>query len=182
MERALRAHSPAPDLQLGIPGFRFADLHDPFRLAELTFAFDQFLREADAPLFARYQAHRDGTARLRGPAESELLIELGGQVSRFVARLFGVEKECAALRDAAGRDAPIFRVKREFVQRRVFRKGAKDRPHADELAALDAQVRPLLLAAARRDPRASIAKDDPELLFALVVATLLDAERAQPAS
>ena len=42
--------------------------------------------------------------------------------------------------------------------------------------------RPLLGAAARRDPRASLAKDDAELLVAVVIDTLLSAERARPAS
>ena len=182
MEPAVLAKPPAPELPLGIEGFRYADLHDARRLADLTFAFDGFLRAADAALFARYAAHRDGSAALRGPDESELLLEVGAHVSRFVARLFGVEKEMARLREAAGRDGPLFRVKRDFIQRRVFKKGAKDRPHAGDFAALDARVAPLLGAAARRDPRASLAKDDAELLVAVVIDTLLSAERALPAS
>jgi hypothetical protein len=180
MDSVVLAQPPATDLSLGIPGFRYSDLHDPARLAALTRAFDDFLRAADADLFARYQAHR--VSPLRGPEESELLLQLGSQVSRFLGQLFGVEKELSRLRDAAGRDAPLFRVKRDFVQRRVFKKGAKDRPQASDFAALDAQVRPLLGAAAQRDPRASLASADPELLLALVLDTLLDAASAQPAS
>ncbi|HEY5677043.1 MAG TPA: pyridine nucleotide-disulfide oxidoreductase, partial [Myxococcales bacterium] len=173
MERhALLAHPPSSDRPLGIPGFRYSDLHDPARLADLTAAFDAFLRSADEPLFSRYDAHRGGSARLRGAAESELLLQVGAQVSRFVARLFEVEEDFAALREAAGRDAPIFRVKREFVQRRVFRKGARDRPHADDFAALDARVRPLLGAAS----------SDPELEVARLIEGLLEAERAQAGS
>ena len=182
MEPAKLSPPPSPDLHLGFPGFRFADLHDAARLADLTRAFDDSLRSADAALFARYDAHRSGAARERGPAESELLLEVGAHVSRFLARLFGAEKELGKLREAAGRDAPIFRVKREFVQRRVFKKGAKDRPTVADFPALDCQVRPLLDAAGKRDPRASSARDDPELLVASVIDTLLGAERAQPAS
>jgi NADPH-dependent glutamate synthase beta subunit-like oxidoreductase/NAD(P)H-flavin reductase len=180
--RAVLAQPPSSDLPLGIPGFRYADLHHTARLADLTRAFDDFLRAADAKLFARYDAHRAGSAPQRGPGESELLLEVGAQLSRFVGRLFGVEQDLQRLRDAAGRDAPIFRVKREFVQRRVFRKGAKDRPHASDFAALDARVSPLLAAAAARDPRASAAGADLELRVAVVIDTLLDAEGAQPAS
>ena len=159
MERhALLAHPPSSDLPLGIPGFRYSDLHDSSRLAQLTAAFDDFLRAEDGPLFSRYDAHRGGGAPLRGPEESELLLEVGAHLSRFVARLFNAEDDFAALRDAAGRDAPIFRVKREFVQRRVFKKGARDRPHADDFAGLDARVQPLLAAArsgrGSRRPRA----------------------------
>ncbi|MCA1829513.1 MAG: FAD-dependent oxidoreductase [Myxococcales bacterium] len=168
------------ELQLGVYGFRYADLHDAARLADLTRAFEDFLRAADGALFARYEAHKATPSR--GPAESELLIELGAHLSRFVGKLFGVERELARLRESAGRDGPIFRVKRDFVQRRVFKKGAKDRPHANDFAALDARVRPLLDAAARRDPRASLARDDRELLVATVIDTLLDAEKAVSAS
>ena len=168
----------AQDLPLGIPGFRQSDLHDVARLAELTRSFEEFLRAADAALFARYEAHR--ARPLRGPEESELLIDLGGQLSRFVGQLFGVSAPLARLRESAGREAPLFRVKREFVQRRVFRKGAQQRPDVADFAALDAQVQPLLAAAARRDPRAPPA--DAELLFAQVVDTLLDAANAAPAS
>jgi NADPH-dependent glutamate synthase beta subunit-like oxidoreductase/NAD(P)H-flavin reductase len=177
MERhAVLAHPPSSDLPLGIPGFRYSDLHHAARLADLTAAFDESLRSADGPLFSRYDAHRAGTGRLRGAEESELLLRVGAHLSRFVARLFGVEDDFAALREAAGRDAPIFRVKREFVQRRVFKKGAKDRPHADDFAALDAQAQPLLAAArCGRSP-------DSELEVAQLIDALLDAERARPGS
>ena len=162
---------------LGIPGFTWNDLHDPHRLADLTRAFDDEVRAADGELSARYEAHRAGP-RLNGPAESDLLIELAGHLSRFVGRLFGVTAEQARLRDESGRDAPIFRVKRDFIQRRVFKKGAANRPALADKASLDAQVEPLLAAALQRDPRASRAAGDPELATALVLDTLLDAERA----
>jgi len=182
MEPSVLAQPPAPELQLGVAGFRYSDLHDAARLAELTRAFDESLRAADAELFARYDAHRSGDKRLRGPEESELLLQLGAHLSQFLGRMFGVTAELQKLREAAGREAPLFRVKRDFVQRRVFKKGAKDRPHATDFAALDAQVRPLLAAAVKRDPRVSIARADDEFVVALVIDTLLDAEKAPPAS
>src|SRR5712672_106801 len=159
--------------RLGIPGFSYPDLHDAQRLADLTAAFDRHLHAADAELFARFEQHR--LAPLSGPAEGDLLVAVSGHLSRFVGQLFGVLGEQALQRDAAGRDAPLFRVKREFVQRRVFRKGAANRPALDEFPALEDQVQPLLVAAASRDPRVSTAAGDPELVLALVIETLLDA-------
>lgn len=164
-----------PRFQPGIPGFSWADLHDPVRLAALTAAFDDRVAEDDPALFAAYAAHRAGSARLAGPAESDLLVRLAAHVSRFLGRLFGVEEELAALRGAAGRDAVLFRVRTAFVQRRVFKKGALGRPGPDALPSLDAEVAPLLAAAARLAPEAA---GDPELLAARLVDLLLSAERA----
>ncbi len=163
-------------LELGIPGFSYADLHDPLRLPALTAAFDAALEASDAELFSRYRDHRAGAARQEGPAESALLIELAGHVSRFVGQLFGVSSQLQVLRDAAGRDVPLFRIKRDFVQRRVFKKGA-ERTKAEEFPALDAQVQVLLEAASLLDARARDAKGDEELLCAMVIEVLLDGER-----
>jgi len=174
MAHAALELSPAalPDLKLA--GFTWTDLHDAQGLARLTAAFDQALEAEDLDLYARYDAHRKGAARLSGPAESELLVALAPCVSRFVGALFGARTQEAqqALRDGAGRDAPLFRVKRDFVQRRVFKKGAADRPTGFELTALEAQAQPLLALARQRAP------GDPELQLALLIDTLLDAERA----
>jgi len=177
---------PAVDLRdeprwprLGIAGFSYADLHDALRLADLTAAFDRDLHGADAELFARFEQHR--RVPLTGPAEGDLLVEVSGHLSRFLGKLFGVQDEQASQRAAAGRDAPVFRVKREFVQRRVFKKGAPDRPSAEDFPALDDRVQPLLSAAAARDARVSLAAGDPELVLALVVEILLEAPRAPEA-
>src|SRR5215470_13524964 len=170
----LRHEARWPRLQ--IPGFAYPDLHDALRLADLTQAFDRDLEAKDPDLFARFEAHR--RAPLSGPAEGDLLVEVSGHVSRFLGELFGVRDQQASQRAEAGRDAPLFRVKREFVQRRVFKKGAAGRPAPEEFPALDDEVEPLLAAAAARDPRASLAAGDPELVLALVIETLLDAPRS----
>ncbi len=163
--------------ELFVPGITWADLHEARGLALLTESFDRVLKAEDKELFALYDAHRTGASRLTGPAESDLLVALAPHLSRFVGRLFGVQvqEQQRALREGAGRDAPLFRVKRDFIQRRVFKKGATDRPSGFELPALEAQVEPILTAAAQRRAQAA---HDPELLLAQVIATLLDAERA----
>src|SRR3989442_5489398 len=165
---------PAVDLRdearwprLGVPGFSYPDLHDALRLADLTAAFDRDLHASNPELFARFEQHR--RMPLAGPEEGDLLVEVSGHVSRFLGKLFGVAEEQARLRAAAGRDAPLFRVKREFVQRRVFKKGAAGRPAPEEFPALDDAVQPLLAAAASRDPRDALAAGDPELELTLVI-------------
>ena len=38
------------DFPLGLPGFRYSDLYDPARLADLSAAFDRALQDADPDL------------------------------------------------------------------------------------------------------------------------------------
>ncbi len=164
-------------LPLGLEGFVWKDLHDPVRLADLTAAFDRVLEAADPALYATYQAHRSGQARLMGSKESDLLVAVAGHLSAFVGKLFGVEEPLRALREQAGREAPLFRVRREFVQRRSFKKGAANRPAAAEFPALEAQVQALLAAARAVEPFSALA-EDPELSAALFIERLLEAEKA----
>jgi NADPH-dependent glutamate synthase beta subunit-like oxidoreductase/NAD(P)H-flavin reductase len=137
-------------LHLGLDGFTFRDLYAPEGLARLHAAFLADLRAADADLARRHatwgEARRAGAAHggLTGPAESALLIELAAQVSRFVARLFRLEAEAASLRERLTSELSLFEFKREFVTRRVFKKGATDRPRREELPELDSRVGLLL--------------------------------------
>ena len=72
---------------------------------------------------------------LEPKAESELLIALGPHLEDFLARLFGIETEAAALARSHNALAPIFACKRLFVQRRAL-KAVKP----DELAGIDADA------------------------------------------
>src|SRR5262245_61703974 len=79
------------DWMLGIPGFTYADLHDPRRLADLGQAFDRSLAAADPELAGAFEAWRrapDATAVIE---RSRLLVGVGAHLSDFIARLFGVE-------------------------------------------------------------------------------------------
>src|SRR5215471_9763286 len=88
-----------PAFKLGIPGFTYLDLHRADRLADLHRAFLADLGAQHADLAARWARHCDGSERLTGPAESELLIELARHLAQFLARAFGIEGETAARRD-----------------------------------------------------------------------------------
>ena len=170
-------HAPSAEpLRLAF-GFTFDDLHRPDRLPALSAAFDAALREADAPLFARFDSYRkaergQGPAHgLSKPQESALLIEVAGQLSAFVAKLFGVEAEARALREATLGERPRFDLKRDFMAKRVFKKGAKNRPAPSEWFALASKARPLL---ARFSPEADL----DELAFAKAVLELIRLEAA----
>jgi NADPH-dependent glutamate synthase beta subunit-like oxidoreductase/NAD(P)H-flavin reductase len=109
-------------LTLGIPGFQFADLYNPYRLRDLLGIFDEQVRSADPKLFEEFTAYRNG-AQLTGPAESSLLIRVSPFVSSFVAKLFNVEREVAELKARTAKEDPVLTAKREFFVRRAFKKG-----------------------------------------------------------
>ena len=46
-------------LQLGIPGYSYADLYDPLRLKDLFEDFNTSLKSTDPEIFAEYQAYHD---------------------------------------------------------------------------------------------------------------------------
>src|SRR5690242_14394222 len=100
----------------------FADLHEREGLAKLDARFLDFLGARDAGLRERLGAARRSPAEAKGEAESELLIALAPVLEDFIGALFGVEAELGAARAARVDLAPIFEVKRQFVQRRATRK------------------------------------------------------------
>ena len=160
------------DLPLGVPGFSCSDLHDPRRLADLTREFDRWLAAADPGLFGRFEAWRREPASLDAVATSNLQIEVAGHLGRFVARLFGIEAEVDRLASETRAQDPIFVFKREFLQRRAFRKYGDGRRPAESFAVLDRRVRALRAAIA---PAADL-EADPELATARLVADLLALE------
>ncbi len=98
----------------------FEDLYSRDGLLRLDAAFLRFLGEADAALRARLEA-----ARAEPPPakqESELLIALAPHAEDFIVRLFGIEAEAQALAARHHELAPLYSVKRLFVQRRALHK------------------------------------------------------------
>src|SRR5215510_5287254 len=101
-------------------GIQFGDLYDRAGLLRVDVAFREFLAGADAAL-----AERLAAARSRPPAtkeESDLLVALAPHVEDFLARLFGIEAEAQALAAKHHELAPLYSVKRLFVQRRAMHK------------------------------------------------------------
>ena len=106
-------------MELGF-GITFPDLYERDGLIKLDAAFLAFLGEAD-----RAAADRLKAARANPPAglpESQLLIALAPHVEDFIARLFGIEREARALAERHNELAPLYSVKRQFVQRRALHK------------------------------------------------------------
>jgi len=98
-------------------GLEFRDLYERDGLVRLDGKFLEFL---DPPLRARLVVARNIVPA--GKEESELLIALCPHVEDFLGRLFGVETELNGLRERHQALAPLWSVKRLFVQRRALHK------------------------------------------------------------
>jgi NADPH-dependent glutamate synthase beta subunit-like oxidoreductase/NAD(P)H-flavin reductase len=125
-------------------GLGFEDLHDPAGLARVDDAFSTGLAKADAALHERWKAARAGPDALAYKAEAELLIAVAPHLDRFIAALFGIEEEWEELVESHHRLAPLFRVKRKFVQRRAMLKIKSDAAHQLDGAVLEKEVAGLL--------------------------------------
>ncbi|HSP79581.1 MAG TPA: FAD-dependent oxidoreductase [Myxococcaceae bacterium] len=162
-----------PSLTLGLPGFSFEDLYRPRGLRRLAERFDEQLAADEPELFQAFDAYRkSGGTSLAGPAESELLIRVARHVSAFISRLFRLETEVDRLARHLKGELPLFDFKREFITRRVFKKGATDRPTLAEFPSLDARMNLLL---SLGFPEAL--GDDPERGLAEAILTLMELER-----
>jgi NADPH-dependent glutamate synthase beta subunit-like oxidoreductase/NAD(P)H-flavin reductase len=98
----------------------FDDLYAREGLVKLDGAFVAWLGETDAALRERLLAARREPLDRR--AESDLLVAAAPHVEDFLARLFGIEAEARALAETHNQLAPLYSVKRQFVQRRALHK------------------------------------------------------------
>src|SRR5438309_11014096 len=108
-------------MQLGF-GIRFDDLYEREGLVRLDSAFLRYLRESDAALHERLLAARHAPEKLAAKEESDLLVALAPHVEDFLPKLFGIEAQARALAEKHNELAPLYSVKRQFVQRRALHK------------------------------------------------------------
>ena len=144
----------------------FADLYSEDGARRIDALFLLHLRDADSALAQRLADGRQAPEGLALKDESDLLIALAPHLEDFLARLFGIAPEVQAL-EARHQDlAPLYAVKRQFVQRR-----AMNAYKADAAAAFDG---PALRAALETAMGAAFS----ELAFATVVTRWLADESA----
>ncbi len=99
----------------------FEDLYCRDGLVRLDAAFIGHLGEADVELHNRLMAARRAPAGLDRAAESELLLDLAPHLEDFIGALFGIGAELRALQARHDALAPLYSVKRLFVQRRAVK-------------------------------------------------------------
>jgi NADPH-dependent glutamate synthase beta subunit-like oxidoreductase/NAD(P)H-flavin reductase len=113
------------ELSLGY-GLEFAELYDRDGLVKLDRAFVAYLAAGDAALHDRLMAARTDVKALDKKAESELLVDLAPHVEDFLGSLFGIEKEIRELQARHDEFAPLYSIKRLFVQRRAVKEIKED--------------------------------------------------------
>jgi NADPH-dependent glutamate synthase beta subunit-like oxidoreductase/NAD(P)H-flavin reductase len=116
-------------------GLRFEDLYCRNGLARLDGCFVEFLQRRNTDLHNRLMAARAAPDELAAKAYSDLIVELAVELDDFIAALFGVTREVEALRERHDALAPLYAVKRLFVQRRAAKKYGPD-----QAASFDGQV------------------------------------------
>jgi NADPH-dependent glutamate synthase beta subunit-like oxidoreductase/NAD(P)H-flavin reductase len=156
-------------LELGLPGFTYADLYRPERLRDLHGVFLREVGGDDADLLRRWNEYRaDPGATRPAPEVSLLYVRMAPYLSRFLARLFGIEAQVRGLAAATAEEDVLFRFKADFVRRRVLPllKGAQ----------------PIIVSAAERTMVESMLRgqhpSDGEMALAQAGCVLLDREIA----
>ena len=75
---------------LGLPGFTFADLHQPAKLRELYEQFVTQVKATEPELWAQWEQYREVPESLGPVARGNLVVAMAPHVSRFVSLLFSV--------------------------------------------------------------------------------------------
>src|SRR6185312_15971785 len=125
-------------------GLGFAELYDRDGLVRLDRAFVAHRAGGDAGLRERLMTARAAPDALDRKDESDLLVDLAPHVEDFVGGLFGIEAELRAMQARHDRLAPLFSVKRLFVQRRAVKEIKEDAAAALDGAALVAEIEGLI--------------------------------------
>ncbi len=101
-------------------GLAFTDLYARDGLVKLDEAFLTQLKDAAPALHERLLAARQTPPAAHDKAGSALIIELAPHVEDFIGSLFGINAELSELRNRHNKLAPLYAVKRKFVQRKAL--------------------------------------------------------------
>jgi NADPH-dependent glutamate synthase beta subunit-like oxidoreductase/NAD(P)H-flavin reductase len=151
-------------------GLQFADLYGIAGADRIDELFVEHLRTADTELCGRFDAARRAPDALESKVEAALLIAVAPHLEDFLATLFGIVAEVQALEARHHELAPLFAVKRQFVQRK-----AANAHKAEEAATFDGAA---LRAALEARLGAELAGTAGELAFAQAVTAWLQDEAA----
>ena len=112
-------------MALGIPGFRYSDLYEPSRLRDLHQLFLEWFAAEAPDASALFEVYRQKKGVGMTPEEtSSALLAAAPHVSRFVGRLFSVERELEVILEETRGRSPLWSFKSGFAKKRVLKEGA----------------------------------------------------------
>lgn len=124
-------------------GFSFDDFYRRDGLLRLDQVFLNELKQSDAAVHDRLIAARGRAEPLAAKDESELLLALAPHLDDFIGQLFGIAAEVAALSGQHHKLAPLYTVKRLFVQRKAMHKYKADAAAGIDGAAVGSKLEAL---------------------------------------
>lgn len=98
------------------------DLYLPQKLKELADLFYQEVKNRDLLLFDRFENYRTNPQSPTPAEVSGILISMAEHLDNFIAGLFKVENELAALKNFIETEKDIVSFKKEFILRRALKK------------------------------------------------------------
>jgi NADPH-dependent glutamate synthase beta subunit-like oxidoreductase/NAD(P)H-flavin reductase len=101
-------------------GLKFQDLYETEGLAKVDVAFQRYLANGNPERLARLQAARVDPKSLDRKATSQLILEIAPHLEDFLGELFQIQAEIRALQNRHSDLAPLYTVKRNFVQRKAL--------------------------------------------------------------
>ncbi len=119
---------------------QFAQLYERDGLLALDACFLHELEAAAPNLSKQLLVARANPDTLTARAESALLIEVGPYVEDFIAKLFDIEAAVSALALSHHALAPLYVIKRQFVQRYAAKKISREEADAFDGPALRTQL------------------------------------------
>ena len=108
-------------------GFSYKDLYDPFRLKSLTEEFYKLFELRDKDNYEIFLNYKNNSGKGFTDVQiSNILINSSYILSDFLVELFQLEKEQSEFQSEVKYEKDILNFKKNFVQRRVFKKYKKD--------------------------------------------------------
>ena len=126
-------------------GLDFDDLSSHEGLARVDAIFLNQLLEAAPVLHAQLLEARTDSSALAPKARAELIVELAPHVEDFVGALFHIEPELGALQARHHQLAPLYSIKRRFVQRKALTGYTPEKASVIDGSAIAGELETLML-------------------------------------
>jgi NADPH-dependent glutamate synthase beta subunit-like oxidoreductase/NAD(P)H-flavin reductase len=104
-------------------GFQFADLFESSKLKELTEIFYDYFKKEFPSEFEKFATYRDAEGNGYDEVEaSAILISSAKYLEKFIGDFFEITQELSELNEKVNYERVILDVKKDFFQKRVFKK------------------------------------------------------------